>query len=179
MGKKAKSERARLAEEILAAYQPETVEEMQEALKDIFGPMFEAMLQGEMNAHLGYGRHERGAKENENRRNGYSEKALKTTAGEVKIEVPRDRDGSFSPRMGLSRDLCKKREEVCSRRGSFRVSLEQALECAYKCHHPSPADYGQAPSSGSDDRPTSFPAPSRVGREVSGASLHWERRLCG
>ena len=99
MGKKAKSERARLAEEILAAYQPETVAEMQEALKDIFGPMFEAMLQGEMNAHLGYGRHERGVKENENRRNGYSEKALKTTAGEVKIEVPRDRDGSFSPRI--------------------------------------------------------------------------------
>ena len=85
---------------------------------------------------------------------------------------------SKSPR--VCQEICvKKREEVCSRRGSFRVSLEQALECAYKCHHPSPADYGQAPSSGSDDRPTSFPAPSRVGREVSGASLHWERRLCG
>ena len=83
-----------------------------------------------------------------------------------------------SPR--VCQEICvKKREEVCSRRGSFRVSLEQALECADKCHHPSPADYGQAPSSGSDDRPTSFPAPSRVGREVSGASLHWERRLCG
>lgn len=27
---------------------------MQDALKDIFGPMFEAMLQGEMNNHLGY-----------------------------------------------------------------------------------------------------------------------------
>lgn len=27
---------------------------MQNALKDIFGPMFEAMLQGEMNSHLGY-----------------------------------------------------------------------------------------------------------------------------
>ena len=80
----------------------------------------------------------------------------------------------------VCQEICvKKREEVCSRRGSFRVSLEQALECADKCHHPSPADYGQAPSSGSDDRPTSFPAPSRVGREVSGASLHWERRLCG
>jgi hypothetical protein len=26
---------------------------MQDALKDIFGPMFEAMLQGEMDAHLG------------------------------------------------------------------------------------------------------------------------------
>lgn len=50
------------------------VAEMQEALKDIFGSMFETILQGEMNAHLGYGRHERGEKENENRRNGSARK---------------------------------------------------------------------------------------------------------
>ena len=31
---------------------------MQDALKDIFGPMFEAMLQGEMNSHLGYSSNE-------------------------------------------------------------------------------------------------------------------------
>mgnify|MGYP003235058399 CR=1 FL=1 len=31
---------------------------MQNALKDIFGPMFEAMLQGELNHHLGYEAHE-------------------------------------------------------------------------------------------------------------------------
>ncbi|MEB5760188.1 hypothetical protein MXE86_14715, partial [Mammaliicoccus sciuri] len=33
---------------------PESVEDMENALKDVFGPMFEAMLQGEMNNHLGY-----------------------------------------------------------------------------------------------------------------------------
>ena len=47
---------------------------MQEALKDIFGPMFEAMLQGEMNSHLGYPNNGRGEKETVNRRNGYSKK---------------------------------------------------------------------------------------------------------
>lgn len=43
-----------LAQAILDAYQPETAEDMNNALKDLFGPMFEAMLQGEMNHHLGY-----------------------------------------------------------------------------------------------------------------------------
>ena len=38
-----------LVNAILEAYQPETAEDVQNALKDIFGPMFEAMLQGEMN----------------------------------------------------------------------------------------------------------------------------------
>lgn len=47
---------------------------MQDALKDIFGPMFEAMLQGEMNSHLGYSNNERGEKDTVNRRNGYTKK---------------------------------------------------------------------------------------------------------
>lgn len=34
---------AKLAKQILENYQPETVEDMQDALKDIFGPMFETM----------------------------------------------------------------------------------------------------------------------------------------
>ena len=52
-----------LAQAILDQYQPKSVEDMQDALKDIFGPMFEAMLQGEMNSHLGYSSNERGDKE--------------------------------------------------------------------------------------------------------------------
>ena len=43
-----------IAKMILEQYKPENKEEMQDALKDIFGPMFEAMLQGEMDEHLGY-----------------------------------------------------------------------------------------------------------------------------
>ena len=87
----------KLAQAIIEQYQPKSVEDMQDALKDIFGPMFEAMLQGEMNSHLGYSNNERGEKETPNRRNGYSKKTLKTTAGDVPIEVPCDRDGTFEP----------------------------------------------------------------------------------
>ena len=39
----------KLAQAIVDQYQPKSVEDMQDALKDIFGPMFEAMLKGEMN----------------------------------------------------------------------------------------------------------------------------------
>lgn len=63
-----------LARAILDQYQPKSVEDMQNALKDIFGPMFEVMLQGEMNSHLGYSNNERGDKETSNRRNGYTKK---------------------------------------------------------------------------------------------------------
>ena len=51
-----------LAQAILEAYNPESVEDMNDALKDLFGPLFESMLQGE-----------------------------------IEIESPRDRDGSFEP----------------------------------------------------------------------------------
>lgn len=64
-------------------YQPTSAEDMQDALRDIFDPMFEAMLQGEMNSHLGYDTNDHGYKETSNRRNGYIHKSLKTSMGEV------------------------------------------------------------------------------------------------
>ena len=70
--KKELSPNRQLAQAIIDQYQPQSVEDMQDALKDIFGPMFEAMLQGEMNSHLGYSNNERGEKDTVNRRNGYT-----------------------------------------------------------------------------------------------------------
>lgn len=43
-----------VAKAIIENYRPETIEDMKMAIRDIFGPMFEAMLQGEMDDHLGY-----------------------------------------------------------------------------------------------------------------------------
>lgn len=86
-----------LVQAILDTYHPETAEDVQNALKDIFGPMFEAMLQGEMNNHLGYNNNSKEKKETDNRRNGYIDKTVKTSLGEMNIAVPRDRDGSFDP----------------------------------------------------------------------------------
>lgn len=86
-----------LVQTILDTYHPETAEDVQNALKDIFGPIFEAMLQGEMNSHLGYNSNSKEKKETDNRRNGYIDKTVKTSLGEMNIAVPRDRDGSFEP----------------------------------------------------------------------------------
>ena len=64
------------------------------------------MLQGELNNHLGYDAHSKEPKEHDNRRNGYGTKTLKTSFGEVAIDVPRDREASFEP------ELIPKRNEM-------------------------------------------------------------------
>jgi putative transposase len=55
----------------------------------------EKMLEGELDAHLGYDKHEKTA--SPNARNGFSNKKIKTSFGESEIQVPRDRDASFNP----------------------------------------------------------------------------------
>ena len=82
---------------IYNAYQPKTAEEMLSALKDAFAPLFEQVLQAEMTAHLGYEKSQAGEKQTENRRNGYTEKKVKSSIGEISLQVPRDRDGTFEP----------------------------------------------------------------------------------
>ena len=114
--KKRNPDAEKLAESILNAYQPESVDDMQDALKDVFGPLFEKMLQGELNNHLGYDAHSKEPKEHDNRRNGYGTKTLKTSFGEVAIDVPRDREEK-------TRCLRHRREgsfHVCTRNESTR-----------------------------------------------------------
>lgn len=88
-----------IAKAILDNYQPTSAQEAGEALKDIFGPIFEAMLQGEMDDHLGYEANDHAEKDTTNRRNGYGRKKVKTTMGDVEIQTPRDREGTFDPKI--------------------------------------------------------------------------------
>ena len=55
----------------------------------------EQMLEGELDAHLGYQKHQTSLKENA--RNGFSKKIIKTRHGRSEIQVPRDRASSFEP----------------------------------------------------------------------------------
>ena len=55
----------------------------------------EKILEGELDAHLGYDKHGKSA--SSNARNGTSTKQVKTSFGESTIQVPRDRDASYSP----------------------------------------------------------------------------------
>jgi len=59
----------------------------------------EAALGGEIDDHLGYSKHEVRGRGTGNSRNGYSRKTLKGDHGEVDIDTPRDRNGSFEPQI--------------------------------------------------------------------------------
>lgn len=61
--------------------------------------MFEAILKGEMNSHLGYGANDHEPKNTANRRNGYINKTIKSSYGNIPIEVPCYRDTSFEPQI--------------------------------------------------------------------------------
>ncbi|HAQ4629827.1 IS256 family transposase [Enterococcus faecium] len=125
----------KLAESILNAYQPESVDDMQDALKDVFGPLFEKMLQGELNNHLGYDAHSKEPKEHDNRRNGYGTKTLKTSFGEVAIDVPRDREASFEPELipKRKRDVSDIEGKVLSMyaRGMSQRDIAATVEAIY------------------------------------------------
>lgn len=124
-----------LAKAIIDQYHPTNVEEMQDALKDVFGPMFEAMLQGEMDSHLGYESNDHGSKKTDNRRNGYISKNVKTSYGEVEINVPRDRDASFEPVSipKRSRDVSGIEDKVLSMyaRGMSQRDIAKTVEDIY------------------------------------------------
>ncbi|NLY63411.1 MAG: IS256 family transposase [Alcaligenaceae bacterium] len=57
----------------------------------------EAALNAELDEHLGYERHQ--CSGNTNSRNGYTAKTVKTEDGQFELNTPRDRDGSFEPRL--------------------------------------------------------------------------------
>ena len=124
-----------IANEILRNYNPESVEDMQEALRDIFGPMFEGLLKGELNHHLGYESNSKEPKDTDNRRNGSTPKTLKTTMGEVKIDSPRDRDGSFEPKLipKRSKDVSAIEDKVLSMyaRGMSQRDISSTIEEIY------------------------------------------------
>ena len=124
-----------IAQAIIEQYQPKSAEDMQDALRDIFGPMFEAMLQGEMDSHLGYETNKHGYKETSNRRNGYTHKSIKTSMGEVEIDAPRDRDGSFAPQLipKRSKDVSGIEDKVLSMyaKGMSQRDIADTIEDIY------------------------------------------------
>jgi putative transposase len=67
--------------------------------KELTKALVERMLSGEMNHHLGYAKHDVAGHGSGNSRNGKSRKTLKGEVGELTIEVPRDRNGTFEPRL--------------------------------------------------------------------------------
>ena len=71
------------------------------AFASLLEELINSMLEGELEGHLDEDERQKG-----NRKNGKGSKLLKTSAGSIEINTPRDRLGSFEP------DIVKKRETI-------------------------------------------------------------------
>lgn len=68
-------------------------------LQEILKETLEGMLKAELQDHLGYSHSDRKGKNTSNRRNGLSKKTIKTSGGQLEVNIPRDRDGDFDPKI--------------------------------------------------------------------------------
>ena len=89
-----------LIDALLAGYKsPEDLIGQNGLLKQLTKALVERALQAEMTEHLGHSKNQLVANEAGNTRNGRSQKTLKGDFGELPIEIPRDRAGTFEPQL--------------------------------------------------------------------------------
>jgi len=65
----------------------------------LFANTLEQMLEAELSDELGYEPYEASGRNSGNSRNGYYRKKVRTSDGDVEIQVPRDRNGDFEPKI--------------------------------------------------------------------------------
>lgn len=112
--KRPETNRSKIAKMLIEEYDCKTAGDIQDALKDLLGDTLEDMLQAELDEHLDYeyGEVPLGI----NTRNGSSKKKLKSSYGEVDLNVPRDRESSFDPQAvkKYQRDISNIENQVIS-----------------------------------------------------------------
>lgn len=90
-----------LSKELLRAYINEqsftNPNEVLSSLKELFKDVLQEALEAELDETLGYGKH--AISESSNSRNGYSKKTIKSELGEISLNIPRDRNGEFEPKI--------------------------------------------------------------------------------
>lgn len=76
-----------------------TVDDVHEMLKTLFRDTLQGILEAELEDHLGYKKHSAEGINTGNSRNGYSKKTIQTKFGKTEVDIPRDRNGEFEPRI--------------------------------------------------------------------------------
>ena len=94
--------RRALISELLSAANVQSMDDIQELFKETIAEFVEGSLESELDNELGYEPYDVKNKETDNSRNGHSKKTLRTSMGKVNIDVPRDRNGDFEPKIGMS-----------------------------------------------------------------------------
>ena len=80
-----------------------------EEFKSILRESLQTASEEELTSHLGYEKHQES--ENTNYRNGHSKKSLKTKYGQIDVAIPRDREGTFEPKLVPKRERILKGSE--------------------------------------------------------------------
>lgn len=97
----------------------------------------ESLLKAEMTAHLGYKKG--GSVIENNQRNGFSEKTLKTQNGEQRIKIPRDRQASFDPVIVPKHQSISQELEDCIQllyaKGMSNSDIIDFIESTYNVHY--------------------------------------------
>ena len=93
-----------------------SVADVYSLLRDSFKDILQELMEAEMDATLGYEKNQKGDLQSGNKRNGYSTKTLKSRYGEFRIDIPRDRNGEFEPKLvpNYQRDISGIEEKVIS-----------------------------------------------------------------
>lgn len=105
MGRKRTPEeeaRRELIQELLSNANVTGMEDIQRLFKETIAEFLEGSLDAELEETLGYGRYDHAARTESgttNSRNGHSRKTLKTSVGKIDVNIPRDRNGEFEPRI--------------------------------------------------------------------------------
>jgi putative transposase len=87
-----------LIDQLLQDYKtPEQILGENGLLKQLTRAVIERALGAELTDHLGYNKHDPKGRNSGNSRNGSGRKTVKSSSGELTLEVPRDRNGSFEP----------------------------------------------------------------------------------
>ena len=104
-------------------------------LKDSFKDILQELMEAELDATLGYEKNHKGDLQTDNKRNGHSTKNLKSQYGEFQIDVPRDRNGEFEPKLipKYQRDISGIEEKVISlyARGMSTRDIHDQLQDLY------------------------------------------------
>jgi len=84
-----------LSKEFLSQFKTES--DVSSFLKELHTQVLEQMLEGELDSHLGYDKHEPSGNNSGNSRNGSYKKKIQTEHGESIVTIPRDRNGEYEP----------------------------------------------------------------------------------
>jgi len=135
MSKKVSEEKRNIIRELLETYDIKSTGDIQNALKDLLGGTIQEMLEAELDIHMGYVKSEQNGEARTNYRNGYKPKKLKSTVGELSIEMPQDRNSEFTPVIvpKHKRDISEIEQKIINMyaRGQSTREISEQIEDIY------------------------------------------------